>query len=137
MISTRNRRQSIRKPLGQLDDNSRSRSVVGNAAIERREIFVLNEGTIDRDLTVSTSGINIVNNESTVSAKTLERCFSERIDRQMNNNVDTVEDRIQNTNLTAIDNIVAPKIELAIRSKNASSGRDATSVTANSERGNM
>ena len=30
--------------------------------------------------------------------------------------------------------IVAPKIELAIRSKNTSSGRDATTDTANSER---
>ena len=35
----------------------------------------------------------------------------------------------------AIDNIVAPKIELAIRSINASSGRDVTSVTANSDCG--
>ena len=49
--------------------------------------------------------------------------------------IDTVEDRIQNAILTAIDKIVAPKIELAIRSINASSGRDVTSVTANSERG--
>ena len=48
--------------------------------------------------------------------------------------VDTVEDRIQNAILTASENIFAPKIELAIRSINASSGRDATSVTANSER---
>ena len=52
----------------------------------------------------------------------------------MSNIVDTVEDRIQNAILTAIENIVAPKIELAIRSINASSGRDATSVSANSER---
>ena len=52
----------------------------------------------------------------------------------MSNIVDTVEKRIQNAYLTAIDTIVAPKIELAIRSKNASSGRDATSVSANSER---
>ena len=37
--------------------------------------------------------------------------------------------------MTAIENIVAPKIELAIKSINASSGRDVTSVTANSERG--
>ena len=66
--------------------------------------------------------------------KSMERCFDERIDREMSNIVDTVEDRIQNAILTAIDNIVAPKIELAIRSKNASSGRDATSVSANSER---
>ena len=58
-----------------------------------------------------------------------------RVDREMNNIVDTVEDRIQNAILTAIDNIVAPKIELAIRSISASSGRDVTSVSVNSERG--
>ena len=70
-----------------------------------------------------------------MNVKTLERCFNERIDREMSNIVDTVEDRIQNAILTAIENIVAPKIELAIRSINASSGRDVTSVTANSECG--
>ena len=69
-----------------------------------------------------------------MSVKTLERCFNERIDREVNNVIDTVEDRIQNAILTAIDYIVAPKIELAIRSVNASSGRDVTSVSANSER---
>ena len=69
-----------------------------------------------------------------MNVKTLERCFNEKIDREMSNIVDTVEDRIQNAILTAIDNIVAPKIELAIRSINASSGRDVTSVSANSER---
>ena len=53
----------------------------------------------------------------------------------MSNIVDTFEGRIQNAILTAIDNIVALKIELAIRSINASSGRDMTNVTANSERG--
>ena len=41
----------------------------------------------------------------------------------MTNINDTVEDRIQNAILTAIDDIVAPKNELAIRSINASSGR--------------
>ena len=69
-----------------------------------------------------------------MNVKTLERCFNERIDREMSNIVDTVENRIQNANLTTIDNIIAPKIELAIRSINASSGREATSVSANSER---
>ena len=53
----------------------------------------------------------------------------------MSNIVDAVEDRILNAILTAIYNIVAPKIELAIRSINTSSGQDVTSVTANSERG--
>ena len=68
-----------------------------------------------------------------MNMKTLERCFNERIDREMGNIVDVVEDKIQNAIMTAIDNIVAPKIELAIRSINASSGRDAISVSANSE----
>ena len=54
---------------------------------------------------------------------------------EMSNIVDTVEDRIQNAVLAAIDSTVAPKIELAIRSINASSGRDATNVAANSGRG--
>ena len=109
--------------------------VIGNAASERRENIVVNEGTNDRDFTVGTSINNIATNENTMNVTTLERCFNERIDREMSNFVDTVEDRIQNSILTAIDNIVAPKIELAIMSINASSGRDATSVTANSERG--
>ena len=77
-------------------------------------------------------------NENTVNVKTLERCFNERIDREMSNIVDSGEDRIQNAILTAIDSVVAPKIELAIRairSVNSSSGRDTTSGAANSERG--
>ena len=53
----------------------------------------------------------------------------------MSSIVDKVKDRIQNAILTAIDSIVAPKTELAIRSAGASSGQDATSVTANSELG--
>ena len=52
----------------------------------------------------------------------------------MNNIIDTVENRIQNAILIAIENIVAPKIDLAIRSKNAPSGQAATSVSVNSER---
>ena len=39
----------------------------------------------------------------------------------MSNFGNIVEDKIQNAILTAIDNIVAPKIELAIMSINASS----------------
>ena len=82
---------------------------------------MVNEDTNDRDFTVGTSSNNAVVNESTMNVKTLERCFNEIIDREMSNLVETVEDRIQNAILTAIDNIVAPKFELAFRSINASS----------------
>ena len=96
---------------------------------------MVNEGIDDRDFTTDTSSSSTAINENIVIVKTLEKCFNERIDKEMSNIVDTVEERIQNATLTAIENIVAPKIELAIRSLNASSGRDVISVTANSERG--
>ena len=65
----------------------------------------------------------------------MERCFNEMIDREMGNIVNIVEERIQNAILATIDSIITTKIELAIRPINASSGRDATSVMAYSERG--
>ena len=134
MVFTRKRRQSNKRLLSQLDDFDQD-MIIGNAASERQGNVVVNEGTNDRDVTVSNSSNNTAVNESAINVETLERCFNERIDREMSNIVDTVEDRIQNAILTAIENIVAPKIELAIRSINASSGRDVTSVTANSEHG--
>ena len=134
MFSTRKKRQSNKKLLSQLDGFDQD-MIIGNAASERQENAVADEGTNDRDFTVGTSNNDSVINGNAMSVETLERCFNERIDREreMNNIIDTVEDRIQNAILTAIDNIVAPKIELAIRSINASSGRDVASVSANSE----
>ena len=133
MVSTRKKRQSNRRPLSQLDDFDQD-MINGNAISERQENVVVNEGTNDRNFTVGISSNDSIVNGNAMSVKTLERCFNERIDREMSNIVYTVEDRIQNAILAAIENIVAPKIELGIRSINASSGRDATSVSANSER---
>ena len=53
----------------------------------------------------------------------------------MSNFVDTVEDRFKNAVLTACNSIVAPMVELAIGSKNASSRRYATIITRSSECG--
>ena len=133
MVSTRKKKQSNKRLLSQLDDFDRD-MIIGNAVSERQENAVVNEGTNDRDFIVGTSSKDSIVNGNAMSVKTLERCFNERIDRGMSNIVDTVENRIQTATLTAIDNIVTPKIELAIRSINASSGRDVTSVSANSER---
>ena len=130
MVSTRKKEQSDKRLLSQLDNFDQDTVIVA-AAIERQENIVINEGTNDRDFAVCTSSNNTAVNESMANMKTLERCFNERLDREMSNIVDTVEDKIQNAILSVIDNIVAPKIELAIRSINASSERDVTSVTAN------
>ena len=133
MVSTRKKRQSNKKLLSQLDDFGRDMTI-GNAASERQENAVVIEGTNDRDFTVGTSSNDSIVNGNATSVKTWEKCFNQKIDREMSNIVDKVEDRIQNAILTATDNIVTPKIELTIRSINASSGRDATSASAGSER---
>ena len=133
MVSTRKKRQTNKRLLSQLDDFDQN-MIIGNAASARQENVVVNEGFNDRDFTVSNSSNNTAVNESAMNVKTLEKCFNERIDREMSNIVNTVEDRIQNTILIAIENIVAPKIESAIRSMNASSGQDVTSASATSER---
>ena len=95
MVSTRKKRQSSKRLLGQLDDFDQD-MIIGNAASARQENIVVNEGTNDRDFTVGTSSNNTAINENVVNVKTLERCFNEKIDREMSNIVDTVEDRIQN-----------------------------------------
>ena len=132
MVSTRKKRQSNKRLLSQLDDFDQD-IIIGNVSSESQNVMV-NECTDDRNFTVGTSNVSSIVNENSMNVETLERCFNERIDREMNNIVDTVEDRIQNAILTAIDNIVAPKIELAVRSINASSGRDVASASGNSER---
>ena len=132
MVSTRKRKQSSKRLLSQLDDFDQD-MIIGNTASESEEGIVVNGSTNDRDFITSTSSNNSAGKGNAMNVKTLERCFDEKIDREMNNIVDTVGDRIQNAILTTIDNIVAPKIEIVIRSINASSGRDLTSVSANSE----
>ena len=136
MVSTRKKRQSNRRLLSQLVDHDQD-IIIGNAASERHENGIVNEGNNDPDFTVGTSSNNASTNENMVNVKILERCFEERNDRKLNNNVDTVEDRIQYAILTAIDNLVALKIEYAISSLNSSSGRDATSVKQIRNVGNL
>ena len=136
MVSTRKKRQSNKRLLSQLDDFDQD-IIIGSTASEKQENVVVTEGINDQDFTVGTCNVSTAMNKNAMTVKTLERCFNERIDREMNNIVDTAEDRIQNAILAAIDNIVAPKIELAIRSINASSGRDVTSVLETQNVGSM
>ena len=70
-----------------------------------------------------------------VNVKNFERSFNNKSDREMSKLVDTVEDKIQNAILTSMEKFVFPIIELAVGSINTTSGREATSVTASSERG--
>ena len=90
-VSTRQKRQSNKRLLSQLDDFDQD-MIIGNAASERQENVVVNEATNDQDFTVGTSNVSSIVSENALNVKTLERCFNERIDREMNNIVETVED---------------------------------------------
>ena len=135
MVSTRKKRESNRRLNSQIDLFDRD-IIIGNAAGDRQQNVVVNGGTVDQNFTDNNIASNLTTKKILVKVQTLERCFIESIDREMGNIVDTVENRIQNGNLTAIDNnITKPRIELAVRSINVPFGQNATSVTANSERG--
>ena len=69
MVSTRKKRQSNKRLLSQLDDFDQD-MIIGNAASERQEITVVNEGTNDREFTVSTSINDSVVNQNMVYVKT-------------------------------------------------------------------
>ena len=58
-------------------------------------------------------------------------------DRRLRRHAATVEDRIQIAILTTIDFFITPRIDVAVKSINTSSGRDASSVTTKSERGEI
>ena len=93
MASTCKKRQSNRKLFSQLDDFDHD-IIIGNTASDKHENTTVNEGTGDQEFTVGNPGSSLAANENAVNMKTLEKCFNERIDREMGNVVDKVGDRI-------------------------------------------
>ena len=93
------------------------------------ENATVNEDTSDQKVSNSAASSKLV------SVRGLEISFNPRNDREMGFIVDTVEDRILNSVFTAIDSDITPKIELAFRSINPSSGQDAAGVMATLETG--
>ena len=88
-------------------------------------------GSVDREIVARYNDSFLTANENTVEDQIFERCFNGIIYEQKGHTVDKIEDII----FTAIDKIITPSFELVVKSKNASSGRDAASVTENSECG--
>ena len=70
MVSTRKKRQSNKRLLGQLDDFDQD-MIIGNAVSERQGNTAVNQGTNDRDFTVGTSNNDSVINGNSMSVKTL------------------------------------------------------------------
>ena len=81
-------------------------------------------GSVDPDFTVNNKYGVSTTNENAVNVQTLEKCFNEKMDREMINIVNTVEDRILNAMLTANSNIITSRIEITVGSINASIIKD-------------
>ena len=76
------KKEPIRSLFSQLDDFDQD-FVIGIIASDRHENTTVNEGTGHQDLTAGTSDDKLMTNEDTVNVTTLERCFNERIDREI------------------------------------------------------
>ena len=104
MVSSRMKRQSNTGLLTQLDNFDQD-IIIGNTMKDRQENATVNKGTTDQEITVGISDSNPTANKNLVNVKTLKSCINERINREMGNIVDTVEERFLEAILTAIDNI--------------------------------
>ena len=81
MVST-HKKEPIRRLFSQLDDFDQD-FFIGNIASDRHENTTVNEGTGHQGFTAGTSDNSLRTKEDTVNVTTLERCFNERIDREI------------------------------------------------------
>ena len=129
----RKKKTANRKFLSQLVDFDQD-FVIGDAVSCERQNDVVNNSLADREFSFKFNDHLAVTIENTVVVQTMLITLTARTAREMGNAVETVEDRIQNAILAAMDNVITPRIELALRSLDASSGQEAASVTSTLDR---
>ena len=134
LLSTRKKNQQSKRLLSQSDDFDQD-VFIGDTVSSGRQDSVLHNRQSDWELTINNNNSPSIANENAMDVQMLEKNITDGITREKSNVVETVEGMIQNAILSAMDNNITVRIELALRSMNASSGRDVASVTANSERG--
>ena len=78
MISTRKKKQSNRRPLSQLDDFDQD-NIIGNAANDRQQNVVVDEGTVDEEFESYNTGSNLTTNQNLKKVQTSERFLMTRL----------------------------------------------------------
>ena len=84
MVSTRRKRQSRRRFFIQLDIFGQD-VILGNVASSMHEFVVVNENTIDQEITVYNTASILTTNENSLKLETLESCSNEKIDIEKGN----------------------------------------------------
>ena len=80
---------------------------------DRQEKITVNGSTGDQDSTFGNPCKNLAANENLVLVKTLKRCLNENTGCKIGNIVYTVEDKILNLFLTAIDGTFNQKLRIS------------------------
>ena len=132
------KRPRNRRLLNQLYEFDRDVSA-GNTIGNEIQNVEVNNGQADQRFTTNNNERIASTRKKTLDTQDLERSFTDWFTRKQGIVVETVKDKIQNAiffnhnqyPFFSLDNIISPRMELAVRSMNASSGRDVDSVTAN------
>ena len=132
-VPTRRKRQQSRTSFGPVDEFDQD-VFSGNSSGSGNENVNYRSGQADTEFTTDYNNGTALINENAINIQALEANLTDRFTRNLDIVVDTIEGRIQNAILAACKNIITPRIELAVRSITASSGRHASSVEAGSNR---
>ena len=134
MVSIRKKRLQNRHFFSHLNEFDQ-KVLSGDAVSSWQQSVEFNDGSVDREFTFSINDGIHTTSEKTVKVQTHQKTCTDRTDIELGITLGMVEDRIQNATLTAMDKMVNPWIELAVKSTNACSGQNAVDRTVNLERG--
>ena len=84
--------------------------------------------TVEEKITSNNAKNPAKGNTSEIDVHTLEKNFANKVRGEVDSVMTTVENRVRDAILTAIESLVIPRVELAMKSVNASSGRDENSI---------
>ena len=120
MVSTRKKKQQNKRLFGQLSEGDTD-FVVGqsNHDVQNENVDNVAHGGTSPDNANHLTQVYYPR----VDMNTLEENFVNKVRSEVDNVMTTVEIRVQNAVLIAMENLVIPRVELAMKSTNASSGR--------------
>ena len=125
MVFIRKKRQQNKRLLRQLIDSD-TEFMIGQNSHETQPGYGGN--TVNESTTLNNVKNLIQVNSSQVDVHTLENNLVNKIRSEVDKVMTSVETRVQDVVLTAIENLVISRVELAMKSVNASSGRGAFNI---------
>ena len=108
-VSNWKKRQQVKKRVSQFLDLDQE-VIIADAISSEPHNAMVNNGPVDREFTVNNKKSISTTYGNTVNDQALERNFIDRTDNKTPNRIGTVEDRIQDVILSAIDQFITPRI---------------------------